>query len=78
MDTVIMIKITTIKELKDFVTLCCQHKGDVLVKKGSFTVSGKSIMGMISIDLDEPFIAEFLGDITPEIEAELNRFRPKK
>ena len=44
------IKINGISDLAHFVQSATQVDGDVLVKKGKFTVDGKSLLGMFSID----------------------------
>lgn len=44
------IKINGISDLAHFVQQATQVDGDVLVEKGKFTVDGKSLLGMFSID----------------------------
>ena len=45
------IKITTIEDVKQFVTTVTMFVGDVDVVSGRYTVDAKSLMGLFSLDL---------------------------
>jgi phosphotransferase system HPr-like phosphotransfer protein len=45
------IKITNLKDLSNFILEASKVEGDVLVHRGKFCVDGKSLMGMMSIDI---------------------------
>ncbi|MCL2754327.1 MAG: HPr family phosphocarrier protein [Oscillospiraceae bacterium] len=45
------IKITTIEDVKKFVTTVTMFVGDVDVVSGRYTVDAKSLMGLFSLDL---------------------------
>lgn len=47
------IKITNLNDLSKFVLESSKVKGDVLVQRGKFCVDGKSLMGMMSINIYE-------------------------
>ena len=50
----IKIKLSTIKDVKDFCSLANKSSGTVTLTSGRFTVDGKSIMGIMSLDLSKP------------------------
>ena len=60
--------IDTIDKVKDFCNLCSKCTGDVLVHSGRYTVSGKSIMGLFSLNLGKPVKVEIYGNISSEVE----------
>lgn len=47
------IKITNLKDLSNFVREASKVKGDILVYRGKFCIDGKSLMGMMSIDISD-------------------------
>lgn len=53
------IKLNMVTDVADFVELCSKCIGDVFVHSGRFIVSGKSILGMYSLDLTKPIEVEF-------------------
>lgn len=69
-----LIKIDTIDKVKQFCNLCSKCSGDVEVCGGRFIVSGKSIMGLFSLDLSKPLKVEFYGDIPYEVKEGMNKF----
>lgn len=48
-----LIKLNTIDDVKEFVNICSKYEADVDVKQGKFTVDGKSILGIFSLNLIE-------------------------
>lgn len=44
------IKLTDLTDIKEFVTLASKIDGNVIIQRGAFSVDGKSLMGIISID----------------------------
>lgn len=56
-----------ITDVSDFVNLASKCKGDVLVKSGKYTVSGKSIMGVFSLDLSKPLMVEIHDEIPADV-----------
>ncbi len=53
------IKITGLNDLSNFVIEASKVKGDVLVYRGKFCVDGKSLMGMMSINISEGCKVEY-------------------
>ena len=47
------IKLKTIDDVKEFVNICSKYDMDIDVKQGKFTVDGKSILGIFSLNLIE-------------------------
>jgi len=51
----LIIKLNTISDAKDFVSICSKyHDTEVDVKQGKYTVDGKSVLGIFSLNLLEP------------------------
>ena len=48
------IRLSTIAEVRDFVNIVTAFDGDVDLVSGKYTVDGKSIMGIFSLDLLDP------------------------
>lgn len=47
------VKIDTIEELQDFIQAAIKTEGEVSVKQCGYIVNGKSILGILSLDLRE-------------------------
>lgn len=45
------IKLKTIDDVKEFVNICSKYDMDIDVKQSKFTVDGKSILGIFSLNL---------------------------
>lgn len=45
------IKLNTIDDVKEFVNMCSKYDADIDVKQTKFTVDGKSILGIFSLNL---------------------------
>ena len=69
-----VIKINTFADVGNFVTMCAKCANDVLVYSGKYIVSGKSMMGMYSLNLSEPIKVEFNGDIPDEVKEGMKKF----
>ncbi len=65
------IVISTIADMMDFARESSKVFGDVLIKKGIYTIDGKSIMGIVSIDPSTGITVEYPEDAT-EFEDFLN------
>lgn len=53
------VAINTINKVTEFVQKASQVDGDVICTKGRYTVNGKSIMGVFSIDILESIVVEY-------------------
>lgn len=69
-----MIKIDTVDKVKEFSNLCSQCTDDVLVYSGRYIISGKSVMGLLSIDITQPLKVEFCGHIPHEVKQGMKKF----
>jgi phosphotransferase system HPr-like phosphotransfer protein len=58
------IKFKGIQDVRIFVTAANKVEGDVTLKGGKYTVDGKSIMGILSLDLINSIVVEFDEDET--------------
>ena len=58
MDKHIRIRLQTVEDVKNFVDAAERYPGNVRVHANDYIVSGKSIMGMFSLDLSNPVIVE--------------------
>lgn len=56
------VKINGINELKSFIDNTTNVDGDVVCKRGKFIIDGKSIMGLMSIDIADGFTVEYPDD----------------
>lgn len=50
----LQIRLSTIADVRDFVAMVTAYVGDVDLISGRYTVDGKSIMGIFSLDLLAP------------------------
>lgn len=49
---VIKVKLNTLVDVKNFVSITEKTKGEVIVTSGHYTVDGKSLMGILSLALN--------------------------
>lgn len=52
------ILLDNVKKVSNFVNQMLQFKGDVIVRHGIYVVNGRSILGVMSLDLSQPVICE--------------------
>lgn len=53
------IKMTNITDLTTFVVNASKVEGDVIVHKGKYVIDGKSLMGLMSIDISTGAAVEY-------------------
>lgn len=53
-----IIKLGTITDIKNFIRKVVQHKGNVFACSGCYKVDAKSLMALLSLDLEQPFVIE--------------------
>lgn len=73
MKSILKLRLETVEDVKKFVTIVERYPGDVSVKSKSYIVSGKSLLGMFSLDLSSSVLVEFDNDIP---EAILDEIKP--
>lgn len=59
--------LNTIDYVKRFATKASEFSSDIDVIKDGYVVDGKSILGILSVDLRRPLVAEIHSDDTNEI-----------
>ena len=69
--------INTINKVTEFVQKASQVDGDVICTKGRYTIDGKSIMGIFSIDISEGIMVEYPETAT-DFEEYLSQFKVNK
>lgn len=62
--TIKTIKIYNINDIKEFIRHSTAVDGEVTCSKGKYMVDGKSIMGLMSIDLSTGITVEYPEDAT--------------
>ena len=55
-----------IKTLKKFVNLASKYENDITIGSGRYYVNGKSILGLMSLDLTNPITVYVESDLTSE------------
>ena len=68
------VAINTINKVTEFVQRASQVDGDVVCTKGRYTVDGKSIMGVFSIDISEGITVEY-PETAIDFEEYLSQFK---
>lgn len=53
-----MILLDDVKKVTNFVNETFKFKGDIIVKHGKYTVNGRSLLGLMSLDLSQPLTCE--------------------
>ena len=71
------VAINTINKATEFVQKASQVDGDVICTKGRYTIDGKSIMGIFSIDISEGIMVEYPETAT-DFEEYLSQFKVNK
>ena len=71
------VAINTINKATEFVQKASQVDGDVICTKGRYTIDGKSIMGVFSIDISEGIIVEYPETAT-DFEEYISQFKVNK
>lgn len=68
------VKLDTIKKVKDFVEIANSIPNLVDVSRGRFSVDGKSLLGMFSLDLEQDLKATIYGDMTEDVAHKISQF----
>ncbi len=56
------VKIEKYDDIKKLVEIASKIEGDVTIKRGKYVIDGKSIMGILSIDLSKGVYIEYPND----------------
>lgn len=76
METDFKVKLETIDEVKKFVDVMRDYKGEVNItsSKKDYVVDGKSILGVISLGFDDSLDVKFYNGVTDDYKQELEPF----
>lgn len=67
----------TIARVKTFVNLVNRFDNDFDLLAGRYVIDAKSIMGIFSLDLEQPLTLQVHGEILPELESALGEYLVK-
>ena len=70
----VMIRLSTIEEVREFVNTVCSFDGDIDLKSGRYVIDAKSIMGIFSLDLLSPIEMMIHKDDCADLLAKLDKF----
>ena len=68
-------RVGTMDDIKQFVYLLNQFEGDVDVSSAQYVVDGKSILGVFSLNLDQPLTVKFHGEVPAELQEKLDKYK---
>lgn len=68
------VTIRSINDMTTFVSLCSAVDGDVICRKGKYAVDGKSVLGVMSIDISTGVTVEYPQD-ADELDSFLEQFK---
>lgn len=66
--------LSSIERVKNFVRLVNQYPGQISIVSGPYVVDAKSIMGIFSLNLNEPVTVEMRDDVPAELMERLAPF----
>ena len=70
----LLIRLKTINDIRAFVDTTSTFKSTVILTCGNFSVSGKSIMGIFSLDLSKPIVMEVYTDSCDDLMEDIKPF----
>ena len=70
----LLIRLKTINDIRAFVDISSTFKSTVVLSCGNFSVSGKSIMGIFGLNLNETVTVTIDGDDSGDLAAALSPF----
>lgn len=73
--TKVMVKLSTIESVYDFVAVATKAECDVDIISGKYLVNAKSVMGLFSLDLRQPIEVHIHADNCDELLAEFAPFK---
>lgn len=74
MKSIMSVKFSSVEEVKQFVEICSKIEEKVVVESDVFRVNGKSILGMLSLDLSQPVMVLVAGSCSENFEGKFNMF----
>ena len=69
------IRLDSIDKVKDFVRIAERFTGDIQISSGKHTVDGKSILGILSLNLEDPLVMDIKsGDMSSRLLQEVESY----
>lgn len=69
------IRLNTIEKVKKFISAATFIDGDLVIESGKYVVDGKSIMGILSLDLNKDLILKVFENVEGETEKLINKLK---
>lgn len=69
-----LICLNEIGDIYEFLNLAALCTGNVTVYSGKYVVNGKSLMGLMSLNLSEPIKIEIEGDIPESVKIGIKKY----
>lgn len=64
----ILVKLSSIDDVNEFVSIASLNKGDIDIRSGRYIVDGKSILGILSLNLSQPLTVDIYdGDFASKV-----------
>ena len=63
----VKIKLEKIVDIKKFIIKASKYSSDLYIQCDNLVVNAKSLMGLLSIDLEKPFLLDFESDVKDSI-----------
>ena len=70
-----IISLENLDAVKEFNKAALENHGDVTLFSGRYIIDGKSIMGILSMDLTKPIKVEIDDPVNKDIIASVDKFR---
>lgn len=69
------IRLNTIEKVKKFISVVTFFDGDLVIESGKYVVDGKSIMGILSLDLNKDLVLKVFENVEGETEKLINKLK---
>lgn len=67
------IRLNTIEKVKKFISVATLFDGELIIESGKYVVDGKSIMGILSLDLNKDLVLKATESVEGETEKLINK-----
>lgn len=69
-----MVLLDSIDKVKDFVQQTSKFKGSIDITSGRYIIDGRSLMGILSLDLSKPVAVCYAEDDAELVDVSLNKY----
>jgi phosphocarrier protein HPr len=70
----VKIKIANMNNAQEFTNIASAYEYDVDLRSGKYVVNGKSILGILSLDLTKPILVDIYGDNEEKLITRIQKF----